>query len=373
MKKYLLFLAAALTLAACAKSELSDEFNNNEITFQVARYSSLTTKAEDYKTDYQNVPFGAYSWYKGISASDNTGFMDNQKVSYQAANNLWAPEGITYYWPKTGTLDFICYSPYTADGTAAPAPTITESAISYPAWNVNTNRTVDVMYSDKAVGLSNNTTTYNYNGVPVLFHHALSRLVFACRLAYNDVTAATGDKTKWEVTISNITLKDVKTTGTLALDLNADGTTWKKPDSNVWTNNDAKADISLDVSNLTTFSSTTPQKVDSLLVLPQALNEGQKVELTLTIKTFRDTGTGYAQVLQETDIPVNGTLASGALTKWGINQNIIYTFILAPSRPSGKGVDLDGDGIEDQDPTIIYFDPAVQDWENVTVNAGINL
>lgn len=366
-------IAAIIALTMCTRSIENDP--EHEITFQVASYSSLNTKGNtDYKTNYAAVPFGAYAWYKGVNASDNTDFMTNQQVTYVATDNVWKPAGTTYYWPKTGTLDFFCYSPYTADGSAAPAPTVTETSLAYPSWNVNSNLGVDVMYSDKALNLQNNTTTYYYNGVPVLFHHALARLGFACRLAYDEITAPTGDKTKWEVIVNSITLKDVKTTGTLALGINADGEHWDKPASNVWTNDGTKTDIALDVTALTTFTDVTPQTIGTpFFVIPQALNEGQKVVINLTIKTYRDTGAGYALVLTETGVDINGTLSSGALASWGINQNITYTFILAPSSPVGTGVDLDGDGIEDQEPIVIHFDPAVDDWEDITVSAGINL
>ena len=39
----------------------------------------------------------------------------------------------------------------------------------------------------------------------------------------------------------------------------------------------------------------------------------------------------------------------------------------------GHNMDLDGDGIPDMVPTVVYFDPAVDEWENITVNAGINI
>jgi hypothetical protein len=97
--------------------------------------------------------------------------------------------------------------------------------------------------------------------------------------------------------------------------------------------------------------------------------------MNLTIKTYRDIndGNGEKLVLTETAVPVSTNISGGTLTKWGMNKNIIYTFILAPSKATGTGVDNDGDGIEDLDPTIVYFDPAVSGWEDITVDATINI
>ena len=378
MKRLVFFAAATLiALAGCSKQE---EGLGPEISFQVARYSQTKANPADYKDDYLSVPFGAYAWYKGVNAADNADFMTNQKVSYTSAQNVWKPEGTTYYWPKTGSIDFICYAPYTSDGISAPAPAISENSIAYPDWDVAANPAVDVMYADKAPGLSNNVTTYYYNGVPTLFHHALAKVSFRIRAAYLDKTDPdTGTKTRWEVTVNSIGVGNVFTKGSLDLSLNADGKTWDKPAENVWahTNNPAdKTDINLDVTGIGGLLTTGISELNSgMLVLPQNLDEGQVLNMNLTIKTYHDIndGNGEKLFLTETAVPVSTNISGGTLTKWGMNKNIIYTFILAPSKATGTGSDLDGDGIEDLDPTVIYFDPAVSGWEDVIVDATINI
>ena len=376
MKKTAFIAALAIAaLASCSKSV--EEGIRSEIVFQVARHKGVTTKADDYKDNYQAVPFGAYAWYKGVSASDNTEFMKNQKVSF--SDPVWKPEGTTYYWPKSGSIDFICYSPYTADGSNAPLPTITEDGISYPAWNVGAHPDVDVMYADKITGLKNNTTTYFYNGVPTLFHHALAKVSFQIKQSYMSVTSDTGDITSWVITVSDIVLTDILTSGSLNLTLNPDGT-WNKP--SVWdSTGGTKEDIDLLDSNIT-LDGSNQGLVSDLMILPQSLTDGQKVTITVTIETYRDLndGNGPQLVLTETNIPIEGLLSGGSLDHIGINQNVTYTFNITPSLGStsdldGDGVpdDLDGDGIPDMVPTIVYFDPAVDEWENITVNAGINI
>lgn len=362
MKTRILLAVAALSLlAACTKTEIGGP--SQEITFQVASHLAMTRANTDYKDAYSGVSFGAYAWFKGDDPADNNTFMVNQEVAYDSANNRWAPAGTTYYWPKSGALDFICYSPFTADGSAAPKPVVTESGINYPAWNVDANRGVDVMYADKVSGLTGNTNTYFYNGVPTLFHHALARVSFQIKAAYLQKQASTGDITRWEITVNSIQVHGVRTTGTLALTLNTDGT-WKKPDSNVWTNDGTSTSFNLDVSGLTELT-TSFQNLDSnIMVLPQALNEGQGVTLNVTINTYRDQndGNGEKLILTETAIDVPALLSSTALSAWGINQNIIYKFILTPSTSGAS-----------EDPTTIMFDPAVAGWEQVTVNTEIKL
>lgn len=377
MKKIAFIAALAIAaLASCSKSVESGI--QSEVVFQVARHKGVTKASpEDYKDNYQGVPFGAYAWYKGVSASDNTDFMKNQKVSF--SDPVWKPEGTTYYWPKSGSIDFICYSPYTADGVDAPLPTITENGISYPAWNVGAHPTVDIMYADKVTGLTANSKTYFYDGVPTLFHHALAKVSFQIKQSYMSVTSDTGDTTSWEITVSDIILSDILTSGSLNLTLNPDGT-WNKP--SVWdSTGGTKENVDLLDSDIT-LDGTNQGLVSDLMILPQSLTDGQKVTITVTIKTYRDLndGNGPQLVLTETNIPIEGLLSGGSLDHIGINQNVTYTFNITPSLGSttdsdGDGVpdDLDGDGIPDMVPTVVYFDPAVDEWENITVNAGINI
>lgn len=333
-----------------------------EIRFQVAGYriSGADTKANtDYKTNYQSVPFGAYAWFKGDNPADDATFMTNQKVAYEATQNVWFTEGVAYYWPKWGSLDFICYSPYSNDGV----PAVDENKITYNSWDVNANQDVDLMYADKASGLTENLTTYYYSGVPVLFRHALAKVAFSMRLAYSEMTPETGDRTKWEVTLNSISLKDIRTKGSLELTL--ENNTWTLPENMVWTPDTTKTSISFDCSALEVFKDTIPQTLsESFFVLPQALNLGQKIELNLTIKTWRDTGNGYPEepFIQETSIEINASLSTVNIVAWRMNQNIKYNLIIAPS--------LSVDGIK---PYEITFDPAEADWETIELNTQINL
>ncbi len=376
MKRYILISAIAVAaITACSKSQISAP--EREITFQTARYMGGVTKAApaDYKDEYAAVPFGAFAWYKGVSASDNADFMTNQKVSF--ADPVWRPEGTTYYWPKSGSIDFICYSPYTKDGADAPLPTITEDSMVYPAWDVAAHPDVDVMYADKVTGLTNNVRTYYYDGVPTLFHHALAKINFQIKAAYTEVTdPETGTKTKWDIEVESVKVNNVLSSGSFTLNLN--GTSWDKPADSVWTPDGTTTDLDLDLSGVANpLVDGTVYNLDSdVFVMPQTLTGGnQEVVIKVTITTYRDIndGNGYVQVLQENGVEIQGNLSGGTMDAWKMNQNVTYSFNFAPSLGTTTTDDTDGDGIPDVIPTIVYFDPAVDEWENITVSAGINI
>ena len=200
-------------VGACSHVDLTTPADR-AISFQVVRSLPATRASEsDYKDAYSGVPFGAYAWYKGVTEATDSDFMTNQKVSYDGM--YWAPEGTVYYWPGGGSLDFICYSPYSENN----GPAVSEDAISWTDWSIVDNYGSDLMYATKATGLTGPVKTAYYNGVPTVFHHALSQVVFNLRLAYDEVEAETGDKTRWSVTVHDLTLTNVATTGSVTFSL----------------------------------------------------------------------------------------------------------------------------------------------------------
>lgn len=352
-------LVAALSSCTVVKTDAPAK----EISFMVARHSSAT-KADpaDYKDGYRNVPFGTYAWYKALDESDNTEYFANREVGYQEDGNRWITVGKTYYWPSTGTLDFISYSPYSVDGIDAPAPVITENAINYSTpWNVNDHQGVDVMYADKAVGLNRNLNTFNhgYQGVPTLFRHALARLAFRIRTGIISNTDASGETTRWEIDIHSLTLKDIFTTGTLTLNLGEDGD-WAKPESNAWTPTDETVDRPVSVEGITTLNLDDQILPESFFVLPQTL-ENQILEVVATIRTYRDRndGTGEQLIIIEEDVVGSAPLAVEDIDTWGINQFITYIITVNP--------------IIDKEDSIILFDPAVVGWDERVVGTTLTL
>lgn len=358
-RKIPIAILATLVLVFHVPACMQVETPEREISFQVASHVASVTKTDDYAASYGGVPFGAYAWYKGENPTDDADFMTNQKVIYDGA--YWKPDGTTYYWPRSGSLDFICYSPYAASG----GPAVTEDRITWTGWNVAANPDVDLMYATKAPGQTGPATTYYYNGVPTLFHHALAQVAVNVRLAYSEKEASTGDKTRWKVTVHDITLKNLYTTGSLSLSLGDDGRTWVAPAT--WTTSGSATDIALDCSELPAeISDETLRPVgESFLVLPQTLGTTTYVDMEISILTEHDKGDGYQTFLTESHIHVGGTLSSTALPAWGVNHRITYTFVLAPSLPTEEG------GV--QIPTEVHFDPAVDGWQEVTLNMNINI
>lgn len=363
MKKYI-FIASAALLALAACTKVQEAGPQEEVRFQVANY--VQTKADVSPVKFGNADFAAYAWHHAEDGTV-TPFMVNEQVGQKGTD--WKVLHNTYYWPKSGSLNFVSYSPYAEkDG-----PSVSEKAIAFKAYTVSDQ---DLMYADKANGQTQNKTpgTYNAvsgaNGVPTLFHHALAKLSFKAKASFLEYTADDNNKSKttWEVTLLKATLKGLYNVGDLQLDINTDDVTWKTEGWKADTQKTAK-DVELVTAANGLVLKTDPQDLygaKSFYVLPQALAKGaQAIALKFHIKTTLPNGNVVDEDYDNTlDLKEISSLAS-----WGMNQNIIYTICIKPTATASSTDPY----IIDPSDVIITFDPAAMDWETVDADAIIQL
>lgn len=377
MKKYILIAAAAVAaLAACSKVDQAPD-TQREINFEVA--NSIQTKATGVV--YENGAFGTYAWFNNVDD-----FMVNEKVD--KSGSVWKTVDHTFYWPKTGSISFISYSPFegTSD-TAGTVPVVTKNTITYTAY---TAADIDLMYADRATCSANvnevtdsDTADSGFTGVPTVFRHALAKLSFDIKanfLEYDDAT--NGSHTEWEVTVNSIKIGGFKNTGNCALTLNADGKSWDKPETNLGdTTNPEIVYVWKDLSgttadqelvDATTYPNgvvltTTAQTLNAAsgYVMPQVLAANTQVlTLDIHIKTKLSNG----KYINEDLVKTVDMMAISSLKAWQMNENIHYTINIKPTASDATNPHND-----DPEDVIITFDPAVADWTNVDATATIQL
>lgn len=204
MKKLILLLSAVAALAACSKNEVVPAVSgeNVEISYKVAP----RTKADPQAFDTHNV-FASWAYYLPSGKWDeNWNVRKDAKpyigeehvgstISYK--DGVWKDQNTSYYWPKGGSLTFFAYSLnsntlsdqdshdfffYCENGKDAYGITGTIDL---------TNHTnTDFLVADIASDQTSNKEIYNFNGVPTLFKHKLSRIQFAVKKKeeYKDAT-----------------------------------------------------------------------------------------------------------------------------------------------------------------------------------------
>lgn len=343
MKKSLSIIAlAALAFVGCSKITADAPINKTEdkgqeINFQVATYMGQT-KAENTTTYPTNVSFGTYAWYNGTGTPTPAPakFMDNQEISYQTG--VWKAKGQTYYWPKTGTIDFISYSPY------APTPWLTNVAANkLTASTTGVAADADYLYSNKALAQKQNTDpgAYYTAGVPTLFHHALCKVCVKIKVKK---TTNDNNDVEWVVKLNQgAQIKNYATNGTLELNLGTSGA-WDLPENDVWNATEFNQSLSCAAQTLPyTLTTTATDILAETTVMPQSLTS-QALALTIEITTKNLNANTQITEKYDTTINLATQMGSSAPTHWQMNKKITYT------------VTVDPEGAQ------IYFDPAVADW-----------
>ena len=307
MKKFFILAAATLVaLAACSKTEIDNTASKGREISYNAVAAKNATKAINNKTYYAptDPAFGIWGLYQteswsanhsasvwiGASASAATQITYGVDAQSTANSEAWRNRASVDYWPLTGSLVFMGYSPYTNVSSKA-AISVAENKATLTVTNFQTTTgswVDDLMWSD-AVEASANTTNYDangtnattYNGVPVVFHHALSQIAI---YAKTDKDYAAQGYT-FTITALSVTVDD-NATLTVADDLTNDPTvTWSEPAT------DATRTVLSAASPALTTSFV--KQGDSFLVIPQTLTAAQDI-ITVTYQVVHNNVTSTA-------------------------------------------------------------------------------
>ena len=235
-KSFLLAAFAGILLAGCTsdeQAEVATSRTNNPIVFNspIVNVQTRAVAGEQPVWDATNSKyiystsekFRVYAVqhigdFRGWNADGTQLYLNNLEVSYNASINDngtkkgWEPS-FPVYWPKTenAKLTFAAYSPsdanefhpiYKGDGLSLTGFT--------PQSNVADQ--YDLMYSSRSYNRTESTnaltgtghTINSYDGVDILFHHALSSINFKAKTA--------ADYLNTEIKIKKITINNAYTT-----------------------------------------------------------------------------------------------------------------------------------------------------------------
>lgn len=357
MKKVFLIAAAVVALAACSKNEvLPSSSINNEISFNVApRTKALTPDQSAFGVDNHFISYAYFltddkKWPTNAGSIYINGAEVSSHVDASATGGrVWKADN-SYYWPKSekSSLTFFAWSKNTGECSLAGGATVScdpQKGIAFTGYDVTSNKNVDLLVADVAANKHGNENLYTYSGVPTLFRHKLSYVIFKV-------------KTQKAYAGKEFALKSIKFVGLgskASYDQKAnDGTDPVYNTVGEWATPTATADQVY-------FNATTPvvftdadfvletaatASVDQKYYLPQALTAvtpgagvAGSIEVVYTIKTTEGTA-----VSTET---VTRYISAKSMFADDLKINKKYTCTLTFS--------LDE----------ITWDPAVQDWENV--------
>lgn len=215
MKKLIVLFSAVAALAACSKNEVVPAVSgeNVEISYKVAP----RTKADPQAFDTKNV-FASWAYYLpsgknwDANRTEAKEYISNSEISFN--DGVWKNKDISYYWPNGGFLTFFAYSlnsssltnkfgtdtHFTCENYDNPETHVSQYGIS-GMLNLDTHPNTDFLVADIAIDKNAHENIYNFNGVPTLFKHKLSRVKFAVKKK-SDYPGAT-------ITLNSITFKNL--------------------------------------------------------------------------------------------------------------------------------------------------------------------
>ena len=337
MKKTVLFIAAAAALAACSKNEVmpAGVAGDAEITWLTAPKSKAIADRDSRKDFSHDNVFASYAYALGAGKTWSADYASAAEyvpgVTISYMNDVWKNADTKYFWPKEGSLTFFAWSinennlnAYKNAVSCTPADGIKADL------DVVANKNVDFLVADMQADKNANEKLYDHNGVPTLFRHKLSYVVFKVRT----------DKDYSEM--KTITLKSIKFTGASskgAYSQLAEGAVFEKiADSDAADQTYSAADQVVLGGEYQDVAS-----VDQYLYMPQTFTEnGAELNIVYTVTTKKEYTGGqndYEETLNYT-VDVKNLFAS-----WEMGKR--YTFNLTFS--------LDE----------ILWDPAVENWTDV--------
>lgn len=365
MKKLFYFAAAAVALAACAKNEVIpvNSGENQEITFNVAPKTKADPDDHGHNEFEKGNVFASWAYYlpKDKTWDANSGenyvepkeYISGAKISYNTTENVWKAEK-SYYWPKDGgSLTFFAYSLNKGDFALTEGTGFTclhNNGITGHI-DLDKNSNTDFLVAEIAKDKTSNEKAHFTNGVPTLFRHKLSSVAFAIKTG-----AAYADKS---FKLTSITIKNISHYGTYGQlpteSFKASGTKYDP----VFTS--TPQDIKTDFVGVT--------GVDKYIFIPQPFAQGSDakknayIEVEYTITTSKTiTNTEGQEVKQDI-----------------VTENVTKQIFLNPE--NGKGTKMFDKWEMGKKYTInltftldeILWDPAVQEWEDVTPAAGYDV
>ena len=384
-KSFLLAAFAGILLAGCTsdeQAEVATSRTDNPIVFNspIVNVQTRAVAGEQPVWDATNSKYiystsEKFRVYAVQHIGDFQGwatgtklYLKDLEVSYQTnlngTNAGWAPS-YPVYWPKTknAKLTFAAYSPseasqfthlYNTNGLTilgfTPKSTVAEQ--------------YDLMYSSRSYNRKASTnqltsgtghTTSSYDGVDILFHHALASINFKAKAA--------ADYTNTEIKIQKITINNAYTKASFYENISVETETGFRSDP-AWSNFQTPTDYVVfngETSKLTTTATDLlgypalliPQKLDgSDATTPQEI----KVTVNYTIKV------GDGEAVDQTGVVSfkdgnNGsyfTDGTNAIEAWEMGKRYTYTISIGLNN-------------------IIYFSPEVDNWENINASGDINI
>ncbi|MBO5815331.1 MAG: fimbrillin family protein [Bacteroidales bacterium] len=318
MKRFAIAALILVSTLACTKSNIQYE-PTGEISLQPV--TEKATKAAFSGTAYgEGAPaFNVWAWWADVEtgtlldsfwgSEDRELYIMNGEFVHRG-NGSWG--GSTpYYWPTKGSVVFAGYSPSQTLGGTFDYEGQELTAQNY-IQSTDISETVDLMWFDVTSRSYNTNSNQNslgqtVNGVPVVFHHALSWLKFGFKLK-------AGVPQNWRIT--SVTLTGI-----------AGRANFGSKSDPAWKDHWGNENVSVwNGTHMVTETSTVLESVpDGVVVIPQeCAGNAANLVITYDLKKHLDLGADEWLRAQTITLPLDAGTDGGA---WKPGKKYIYTIV----------------------------------------------
>ena len=381
-KSFLLAAFAGILLAGCTSDEQAEVatsrtdnpivFNSPIVNAQTRAVAGEQPGADGKYSTSENFRVYAVQHignFQGWTAAETQLYLNNLEVIYKPSINDngttkagWAPS-FPVFWPKTDNakLTFAAYSPSDANEFN---PVYNNTGLSFTGFTPKPTVAdqYDLMYSSRSYNRTASTneltsgtghTTSSYDGVDILFHHALSSINFKAKTAanYSDT----------EIKIQKITINNAYTKADFSENITNETTYASSP---AWSNFQTPRNYVVYDSETSALSTTVTELLGKpALLIPQRMDGTDATtaqEIKVTVNYTIKVGDGEAVAQTGVVSFKNGnngnyfTDGTNAIEAWERGKRYTYTISIGLNN-------------------IIYFSPEVDNWENINASGDINI
>ena len=335
MKKFLILAAAVAAMAACTKSEVVYDDNDTEIGLAPVNYKATKLWGPIDGSDYPvNENFAVFAKHttspSGTSSKTDEGitkwYLKDVEFTHME-DKIWHGNP-SYYWPKTGSLYFMGYSPAEINDGASVDCVIetnydsylvingfeqndysyTNGAVQTPTNSGYPNQMWDLMWFDPSARSYTST-----DGVPsITFHHALSRMRFV-------MTCDQGLEDLFRVT--KVVLKGVRMKGNLtAYDNSKAVPSWTFDDNN--TEDLTLYDVNVN-GNSTWLQNNAGFNIEDVLLIPQTT---AVIEIYYDQKPYKNAPDEFTSTHLYTATLSGGSDQDNIYNQWVYSRYYTYQF-----------------------------------------------
>lgn len=370
MKKFYFFAMACIALASCVNDEPVEnglQQSNKAIIFNSpVMYGTSRAVGEIEPNDYPDTEhFSVFAMYSENQTSswvgtNNVLWMNNVETAKVENGNSWSSDAVVnggiYYWPKNGYLTFAAYSPtrVNQNGTL----TYGENGLTITGYTTpGDGLQYDFMFSKRTQGINYSSTN---EGVDITFQHALSAIRFQ--------VAAAAEYPGTTITINSIKILNAYSQADFNENL-TDGQTYSSENAywEKWSNrNTTGYEVVKKAQTLTTDLVEITNHND-ILMIPQkmvdtTIDNSIKIEVNYTIKNVGGAEINQVYTVNLADINGDGEAdylndvtgeTSKEIAQWEMGKRYTYNIKIGLNK--------------------IYFNPIVENWNDVTVSPDLNI